>query len=262
MKVDLTGKTAVVTGGSSGIGLETARLFLDAGANVAICGRDTNRLATAASDLNVDDSRLLCVSCDAQEKEQVSDLARAVEEKFGGTDFLVNNAGQARVATFAQASDDDWRDEFELKLFSVIYPTRAFLPMLEKSSMPAIVCSNALLARQPEPHLVLTSSARAALLNMLRSLATEFAPKGIRVNSIMIGVIESGQFHRRHKAQAKDGESFEEWSSALAKAKDIPLGRIGSSVEAANAIFFLASPLSSYTTGSTIDVSGGLSRHV
>ena len=261
MNIDLSGKTAVVTGGSSGIGLETARLFLDAGANVAICGRDTDRLAAAVSDLNADDTRLLAFQCDVREKEQVLNLAHAVEEKFGGTDFLINNAGQARVATFTQASDDDWRDEFELKLFSVLYPTRAFLPMLENSDAASIVCSNALLARQPEPHLVLTSSARAALLNMLRSLATELAPKNIRVNSILIGVIESGQLHRRYQAQAKDGEGWEEWTAALAKQKEIPLGRVGRSQEAAQAIFFLASPLSSYTTGSTIDVSGGLSRH-
>lgn len=262
MRIDLAGKTAVVTGGSSGIGLATARLFLEAGANVAICGRDEDRLAGAMDELGADEQRLMSFQCDVLDKEQVNGFARAVEEKFGGTDMLVNNAGQARVATFAEASDDDWRDEFDLKLFSVIYPTRAFLPMLEASDRAAIVCSGALLARQPEPHLVLTSSARAAVLNMLKSLATEFAPKGIRVNSILIGIIESGQLHRRHEAQAKDGESWEDWSAALARTRQIPLGRVGLSQEAAQAIFFLASPLSSYTTGTTVDVSGGLNRNV
>jgi NAD(P)-dependent dehydrogenase (short-subunit alcohol dehydrogenase family) len=93
-------------------------------------------------------------------------------------------------------------------------------------------------------------------------MANEFAPKGIRVNSILIGVIESGQIHRRHEAQAKAGESWEDWSAALAKDRGIPLGRIGRAEEAAQAIFFLASPLSSYITGATLDVSGGLSRNV
>ena len=256
------GLTVVITGGSSGIGLETARLFLKEGARVAICGRDANRLENARLDLGGEASKLMSFQCDVLDREQVNEFARAVGEKFGGADILINNAGQARVATFAEASDDDWRAEFELKLFSVIYPTRAFLPMLEKSGVPAIVCSNALLARQPEPHLVLTSSARAAILNMVRSLANEFAPKGIRVNSILIGIVESGQLHRRHEAQAKDGESWDAWSSALARARKIPLGRLGLSGEAANAIFFLASPMASYITGTAIDVSGGLSRNV
>jgi len=256
------GLTVVITGGSSGIGLETARLFLKEGARVAICGRDANRLETARLNLGGEASKLMSFQCDVLDKEQVNEFARAVGENFGGADILINNAGQARVATFAEASDDDWRAEFELKLFSVIYPTRAFLPMLEKSGVPAIVCSNALLARQPEPHLVLTSSARAAILNMVRSLANEFAPKGIRVNSILIGIVESGQLHRRHLAQAKDGESWDAWSSALARARKIPLGRVGLSGEAANAIFFLASPMASYITGTAIDVSGGLSRNV
>ena len=256
------GLTVVITGGSSGIGLETARLFLKEDARVAICGRDANRLENARLDLGGEASKLMSFQCDVLDKEQVNEFARAVGEKFGGADILINNAGQARVATFAEASDDDWRAEFELKLFSVIYPTRAFLPMLEKSGVPAIVCSNALLARQPEPHLVLTSSARAAILNMVRSLANELAPKGIRVNSILIGIVESGQLHRRHEAQAKDGESWDAWSSALARAREIPLGRLGLSGEAANAIFFLASPMASYITGTAIDVSGGLSRNV
>ncbi len=262
MDTNVKGLSVVITGGSSGIGLETARLFLKEGARVSICGRDAERLENACLDLGGEASNLMSFQCDVLNKIQVNEFAQAVAEKFGEVDILINNAGQGRVATFTEASDDDWRDEFELKLFSVIHPTRAFLPMLEKSSAPAIVCSNALLARQPEPHMVLTSSARAAVLNMVRSLANEFAPKGIRVNSILIGVIESGQIHRRHEAQAKDGESWDEWSLALARRRQIPLGRLGQSEEAANAIFFLASPMASYITGTTIDVSGGLSRNV
>jgi short-subunit dehydrogenase len=96
----------------------------------------------------------------------------AVEARLGPAGILVNNAGQGRVSTFADTTDEAWREELELKFFSVIRPTRAFLPQLERAGAGAIVCVNSLLARQPEPHMVATSAARR--LNLVRSLASEF----------------------------------------------------------------------------------------
>jgi NAD(P)-dependent dehydrogenase (short-subunit alcohol dehydrogenase family) len=176
--------------------------------------------------------------------------------------MLVNNAGQGRVSTFADTTDDAWREELELKYFSVIRPTRAFLPMLRESQTPSIVCVNSLLALQPEPHMVATSSARAGTLSLVKSLAVELAPERIRVNSILIGIVESGQWRRRFETQAAPGQSWEDWTSELARKKNIPLGRFGRPEEAAQALFYLATSLSSYTTGSHIDVSGGVARHV
>lgn len=262
MDTKVAGLSVVITGGSSGIGLETARLFLKEGARVSICGRDAERLENACLDLGAEPSILLSFPCDVLNKEKVNEFAQAVADKFGGADILINNAGQGRVTTFAGTDDAAWREEFELKLFSILHPTRAFLPMLEISVNAAIVCSNALLARQPEPHMVATSSARAAVLNLHHSMAVEFASKGIRVNSVLLGLVDSGQWRRRFEDQAKHGESWDDWTRGLAKTKSIPLGRLGKPVEAAEAIFFLASPLSSYITGATLDVSGGLSRHV
>ena len=143
----------------------------------------------------------------------------------------------------------------------MLRPTRAFLPQLEKSADAAIVCVNSLLASQPEPHMVATSAARAGLKNLVRSMATEFAPKGIRVNGILVGLIESGQWHRRFDAREDKSQSWEQWSGELAQKKHIPMGRLGKPIEAARAIFFLATPASSYTTGTHIDVSGGHSRY-
>jgi len=177
--------------------------------------------------------------------------------------MLVNNAGQGRVSTFANTEDAAWMEELQLKFFSVIHPTRAFLPQLEKSGQGAIVCVNSLLAQQPEPHMVATSAARAGVLNLVRSMATEFAPKGVRVNGILIGLVESGQWRRRFEARPEADRNLDwaAWTARLAQQKHIPLGRLGLPVEAARAILFLASPLSSYTTGSHIDISGGHSRH-
>lgn len=250
---------AVVTGGSSGIGLATARLMLAGGWCVAICGRDEARLTDAEDALGLPE-RLLAARCDVLDAASMAAFADAVRARFGGCDVLVNNAGQGRVSAFADTSDEAWREETDLKLFSVLRPLRAFLPMLEASAQAAVVNVNALLGRQPEPHMVATSAARAAVLNLSRSLAVELAPKGIRVNSILLGLVESGQWRRRFAAREDASQDWAAWSGALARAKSIPLGRLGRPEEAAEAILFLASPRASYVTGAAIDVSGGLSR--
>jgi NAD(P)-dependent dehydrogenase (short-subunit alcohol dehydrogenase family) len=262
--IDLAQCAAAVTGGSSGIGLATAELFLRAGAAVAICGRDAGRLREAEALLRErhPQARLLGVSCDVLDAAQTAAFANATREAFGGCDILVNNAGEGRVSTFADTADSAWADELKLKFFSLINPTRAFLPLLEKSPQAAIVCVNSLLALQPEPHMVATSAARAGAQNLVRSMATEFAPKGVRVNSILIGIVESGQWRRRFDKRSDPAQSWAQWTAELARHKGIPLGRFGKPEEAAQAIFFLATPLSSYTTGSHVDVSGGNARHI
>jgi NAD(P)-dependent dehydrogenase (short-subunit alcohol dehydrogenase family) len=264
IQIDLSGQVAVITGGSSGIGLATAALFLRSGACVAICGRSTERLTAAERHLRdlYGDVPLLAERCDVLDANDVEAFASKVLARFGRTDMLINNAGQGRVSTFMNTTDDAWRDELELKYFSIIRPTRAFLPMLRGAPAAAIVCVNSLLALQPESHMVATSSARAGVLSLVKSLAGEFAVDRIRVNSILIGVVESGQWRRRYAAEAAPGQSWEAWTGEIAAKKHIPLGRFGLPEEAAQALFYLATALSSYTTGSHIDVSGGFARHV
>ena len=265
MDTGMRDRTVVVTGGSSGIGLAAAEAFLREGARVAICGRDRHRLDDAAArlaDIGGAD-RTLPVVCDVLDGNAVTDFRDLVEERFGGCDALVCNAGQARQSAFADTSDDDWRDEFDLKFFSVLRPVRAFLPMLEASGQGAVVCTGAVIARRPEPFLIATSATRAGQLNLCKSLAVEFAAKGVRVNSVLIGLIDSGQWSRRYDGgEAPPGMSKDEWFAKLASDRAIPLRRIGLPEEAANAILFLASPLSSYVTGDTVEVAGGQSRHV
>lgn len=261
---DLSSAVAVVTGGSSGIGLATVELLLEAGAAVAFCGRNGDRLQAAEASLRerFPQARLFAQACDVLDPAQVKAFAEASQRALGRASILVNNAGQGRVSTFADTSDEAWEQELKLKFFSLLHPTRAFLPQLERSPRAAIVCVNSLLALQPEPHMVATSAARAGTQNLIRSLAAEFAPKGIRVNSILIGLVESGQWRRRFDTRDDKSQTWEAWTAALAAKKGISLGRLGKPEEAAQAIFHLATPASSYTTGSHIDVSGGLARHI
>lgn len=263
MDLGLKGKTVVVTGGSSGIGLAAVRLFLEEGANVAFCARGAERLEAAKAGLVADfgEERLFAEAVSVLDEEAFGGFAQRVLERFGGLDALINNAGQGRVSTFASTTDDAWREELELKYFSQIYPVRAFRAALETSGQGAIVAVNSLLAFQPEPHMVCTASARAGIQNLLKSLSVELAP-AIRVNSILIGLVDSNQWQRRFEEREDKSLSREAWFADLATKKNIPLGRLGQAEEAARALLFLASPAASYITGAYLEISGGVSRFV
>ena len=263
MDLGLTNSVAVVTGGSSGIGLATARLLLAEGTRVAICGRDSERLDAARDTLSaIKPGAVLAERCDVLDETAVNAFARKVADWGGGrVDLLVNNAGQGRVSTFADTTDAQWREELDLKIFSQVLPVRAFRPLLEAASPPAIVAVNSLLSLQPEPHMVATSAARAGVQSLLKSLATEFAPR-IRVNSILLGLVDSGQWQRRFAAREDQSQSREQWYGALACTKHIPLQRLGEPAEPARAIVFLGSPAASYITGASLEISGGLSRFI
>ncbi|RII18787.1 putative ketoacyl reductase [Streptomyces sp. YIM 130001] len=259
MDLGLADRTVVVTGGSSGVGLATVRALLDEGARVATCGRDADRLAGATAGLP--DDRLLTSVCDVRDADAVNAFVGLAAETFGSVDGLVNNAGQSRMKGLDAATAEDWRDELELKFAGVLNPLHAARPHLKASDAAAVVNVNAVLAKQPETRLITTSAARAGILNLSKSLSSELAPDGIRVNSVCLGLVDTGQWTRRHAAAAS-GLDYADWQAELAADRGIALGRLGTAEEVAYAVVALLSPRASYITGTSIDVCGGVGRSI
>ncbi|MPW45171.1 SDR family oxidoreductase [Acinetobacter guerrae] len=264
MSFQVEGKVAVVTGGSSGIGLAAVEILVAEGAKVAWCGRDEQRLVESKLYIleKYPHAHVFTQVCNVLDKEDVKNFAHTVKQHLGNVDMLINNAGQGRVSTFENTQDEDWMKEIELKYFSVLHPIRAFLDDLKSSNIGSVTNVNSLLALQPEPHMIATSSARAALLNLTHSLAHEFIQYNVRVNSILLGMVESAQWKRRYETRSDPNQSWQDWTANIAKKRGIPMARLGKPEEPAHALVFLASPLASYTTGSTIDVSGGFNKHL
>lgn len=261
MDLGLADRTVLVTGGSSGVGLATVRALLAEGARVATCGRDADRLARAAASLGTDDDHLFTAVCDVRDAAAVNDFTARAADRLGGLDALVNNAGQSRMKGLADTVAEDWRDELELKFAGVLNPLHAALPRLRQSDAASVVNVNAVLAKQPEPRLITTSAARAGILNLSKSLSQELAADGIRVNSVCLGLVDTGQWTRRHAASGSDLD-YDAWQAELAAERGVALGRLGRADEVAYAIVSLLSPRASYITGTSIDVCGGVGRGI
>ncbi|WUS96491.1 SDR family oxidoreductase [Streptomyces sp. NBC_00708] len=260
MDLHLKGTRILVTGGSSGVGLATVRALLDEGARVATCGRRPDALAAALDGLAGPDT-LYHAPCDVTDEAAVRAFTDAAADHLGGLDGLVNNAGASRMKPFAETTADDWREELELKFFGVLNPLNAALPHLRASGNASVVNINAVLAKQPETRLMTTSAARAGILNLSTSLSKELAPDGIRVNSVCLGLIDTGQWERRHAASGSPLD-YPAWQAELAADRGIALGRLGNADEVAYAVTALLSPRASYITGTTVDVCGGVNRAV
>lgn len=261
MDLGLADHAFLVTGGSSGVGLATVRALLDEGAGVATCGRDAERLDAAAQRLDAAPGRLFTGVCDVRDAGQMCAFTERAAAHFGRLDGLVNNAGRSRMQRLDETTADDWRDELELKFAGVLNPLAAAREHLRAAPTPAVVNINAVLAKQPEPRLIATGAARAGVLNLSAALATELAPERIRVNSVCLGLIDTGQWTRRHAA-AGTALSYQEWQRELAADRGIALGRLGRAEEVAYAVVALLSPRASYITGTSIDVCGGVGRGI
>lgn len=254
MELGLHNKVVLVTGGSKGIGFQSALQFVQEGAKVAIAARDEQGLLEAQAKIKeATGADVLTFAIDVAKE---SDCQRIVEETaahYGGLDVLVNNAGTASANSFEDVDSALWQSDLDLKLFGAINCSKYAVPFLKKNG-GAIVNLSAVLAKTPPASSLPTTVSRAAGLALTKAMSHDLGKYNIRVNAVCIGLIRSSQIEKRWQAAMPDA-TWDEYSAEVGKS--IPLGRIGNTEEAANAIVFLASDAASYITGTAINLDGG-----
>jgi len=243
MDLGLQGRTAIVCGASSGMGLAVAEALAGEGANVAMFARRRDALVREADRIGA-----LAVRGDLT---MPSDLARLVEQTvqaFGGVDVLVNNGGGPPPGPAAGVDDDAVEGAVELLLLSAIRLTNLCLPYLEQSGRGRIVNIESSSVRAPIDNLALSNALRPGVVGWMKTLAREVGPKGITVNTIAPGRIDT------ERMRSVYGDS--------APTEDIPVGRVGAPAEIAAVVCFLASERAGYVTGTVVPVDGGLTRNL
>lgn len=252
------GMRAIVTGGSAGLGFATAGLLASRGARVAICGRSQRRLDEAAARLaeRTDEGRIIARAVDVTEADALHGFFDEIVDTWGGLDGLVNSAGVHTGQSFMTTTDQQWQSDFDIKLLAAIRGIRLAVPRMLDSGGGSIVNVLSVFAKFQPAGSMPSSVFRSAGLALTNATAAELAPLGVRVNGILIGFAESDQWVR---AAAAQGVSEDEFASNMVDRWKIPMGRAGTSNEAAEAISFLLSSRASYLTGTCLNVDGGLS---
>ena len=254
MDVSLAGRSAVITGGSKGIGLAIATRFAASGADVAIVARGCEALDGAVKTIGANGRRVVGIQGDVA---RASDVKRAYDEAMkalGKIDIIVNNAGTSATGPFEKLTDEFLQQDLDQKLFAAIRLTRLVWPQMKERRWGRIINVLNIGAKAPRGGSAPTSITRAAGMALTKVLSHEGAPHNVLVNAMLVGFIEADQ---HVKAAKRAGVALEDYMAA--RAKDIPLGRIGRAEEFANMACFLVSDLGSYITGTAINIDGGRS---
>jgi len=240
---DLTGKNALVTGASGGIGGAIAKVLHAAGATVAISGTRLEPLATLATELG---ARVHVLPCNLSDSAAVDALPKAAIEAMGSLDILVNNAGVTKDNIFMRMSDEDWATVLNINLTSTMRLCRGAMRGMMKSRWGRIINISSVVGTTGNPGQANYAASKAGMVGMSKSIAYEVASRGITVNCVAPGFIETAMTDKLNDAQ-KDGILT-----------SIPAGRMGHADEIAAAVLYLASIEAAYVTGQTLHVNGGM----
>lgn len=244
---EFSGKYALVTGGTTGIGRATAELLHAAGARVALTGQNPDTLAAAVRELPSD---VLVLRSDARSLADASQLAVEVGQRFGKLDVLFLNAGIAQLAPFEAVDEAFYQEHMDVNVKGVVFTLQKLLPLLGSGS--SVIVNTSVADQRAAPGLSIYSASKGAVAALVRALAVELAPRGVRINSLCPATIMT-------PIQQKFGLPPDVAQAAAQKyTARIPLGRFGAAEEVARAAYFLASTAASYVTGTELVVDGGL----
>ena len=261
MELQLQGKVALVVASSQGLGKAVATELVKEGANVMLTSRDAAKLQAVQQELEqLGKGKVAWHRADITQADDIKALLTAVRDTFGKLDILVNNAGGPPAGTFEQLTDEDWQRAFELNLLSYIRMIREALPDLKQRGgrIVNIVSSS---VKQPIPGLILSNTFRLGIVGLTKTLAEELAPYNILINTVAPGRIATGRLLYLDQKRAEHlGISREEVAEQARN--QIPLGRYGTPEEFAKVVAFLVSDASTYITGSTLLVDGGMVKGI
>lgn len=258
MDMGIKGRAALVCGASSGLGKAVAIGLAKEGARVAICARTEEKLRKSAEDIRkATGAEVFMVAADVSVPADVKRMVKQVADHFGKLEILVTNAGGPPPGTFLTLPEDVWQKAIELNLLSTLHLCRESVPYMQTAKWGRIVNITSFAAKQPQEGLILSNTARAGVLGLAKSMATELAPHGILVNTVCPGAFETERHVMLSTNRAKaEGISLEELTAK--RAKEIPIGRVGHPEEFADLVVFLASERASYITGTAIQIDGGV----
>jgi NAD(P)-dependent dehydrogenase (short-subunit alcohol dehydrogenase family) len=258
MQIRLDGHTALITGGSKGLGRAMAESFVESGAAVAIVARRQAELDKAKAEIaaRFQGARIAAIAADVSTAAGCAKAAAQAVAELGPLDILVNNAGTSQRGPFMEVDDALWQADLDLKLFAAIRLIRAVWPGMQQRGWGRIINVLNTGAKAPAANGAPTAVSRAAGMALTKILSLEGAPHGILVNAMLVGIIESDQWVRRHASDPR-GLTWEEWKKDAAKG--VPLGRLGKAEEFAALATFLCSDQGGYVAGTAINVDGGRS---